>query len=104
MPLRFFYRKRITPWTTINMSKNGPSLSIGISGAHLTFGRRLRGTLGIPGTGVSYTKSVSYSSLSLGQVALRTLVAFIVTLALIVAVAALGATMGITASIFSEFM
>jgi hypothetical protein len=86
------------------MSKSGPSLSVGIPGAHLTFGRRLRKTLGIPGTGIYYTDTVSYQSLSPGRVLLRGIIAFLVTLALIVAVAALGATVGTTASIFSEFM
>jgi hypothetical protein len=92
MPLRFFYRKRITPWASVNMTKNGPSLSVGVPGAHATFGRRLRGTIGIPGTGVYYTESAPYSSLGLGRATLRFIIAFVVTLVLIIAVAAFGAT------------
>jgi hypothetical protein len=94
MPLRFLYRKRITPWASVNMTKNGPSLSVGVPGAHVTFGRRLRGTIGIPGTGVYYTESVPYSSFGLGRATLRFIIAFVVTLVLIIAVAAFGAVWG----------
>lgn len=105
MPLRFLYRKRITPWATVNMTKSGPSLSVGVPGAHVALGRRLRGTIGIPGTGVYYTESTPYSSLSLGRATLRFIIAFIATLLLIVAVAAIGATVSESAvSIFYKFM
>jgi hypothetical protein len=40
----------------MNLSKSGVSASIGTRGAWLTFGRNgTRTTVGIPGTGISYT-------------------------------------------------
>jgi hypothetical protein len=79
MSLRFFYRRRITPWATVNMSKSGPSLSVGVPGAHVTFGRRLRTTFGLPGTGIYYTESYPYQSLGCG----RAIVRFLVTTAVV---------------------
>ncbi|MGO8843318.1 MAG: DUF4236 domain-containing protein [Methyloceanibacter sp.] len=40
----------------------GPSLSVGVRGAHVTVGRRgIRRTVGIPaGTGIFYTSSTGY--------------------------------------------
>ena len=40
----------------MNLSKSGPSLSVGMRGAHVTVGRRgVTRTVGLPGTGVYYT-------------------------------------------------
>ena len=40
----------------MNLSKSGPSFSVGARGAHVTVGRRgVRKTVGIPGTGLFYT-------------------------------------------------
>jgi hypothetical protein len=40
----------------MNLSKSGPSFSVGVRGAHVTMGRRgVRKTVGIPGTGIFYT-------------------------------------------------
>jgi hypothetical protein len=106
MPLRFFYRKRITPWASVNMTKNGPSLSVGVPGAHVTFGRRLRGTIGIPGTGVYYTESVPLQFLRSrsGDITFHHRLRRN-TLVLIIAVAAFGAVWGAsTASIFYDFL
>jgi hypothetical protein len=51
-----FRRKNLLPGLRVNLSKSGPSLSVGVRGAHVTFGRRgVTRTLGIPGTGVFYT-------------------------------------------------
>jgi hypothetical protein len=56
MPFRFQRRIRLLPNLRVNLSKSGVSASVGTRGAWLTFGRRgTRGTVGIPGTGVSYT-------------------------------------------------
>jgi hypothetical protein len=56
MPLRFFRRVRIAPGLTLNLSRSGPSLSMGVRGAHVTVGRRgVRRTVGLPGTGLFYT-------------------------------------------------
>jgi hypothetical protein len=56
MGLRFFRRKQLFPALRLNMSKSGPSLSMGVRGAHVTVGRRgITRTIGVPGTGVFYT-------------------------------------------------
>jgi hypothetical protein len=56
----FIFRKRIkiAPGITINLSKSGVSTSIGPRGAKLTVGgsRGPRATVGIPGTGLSYSE------------------------------------------------
>ena len=53
---RLFRRKNVLPGLRVNLSKSGPSLSVGVRGAHVTFGRRgVTRTVGIPGTGVFYT-------------------------------------------------
>jgi hypothetical protein len=54
--LRFFRRVKVLPGLTLNLSKSGPSVSMGVRGAHMTFGRSgARRTVGIPGTGIFYT-------------------------------------------------
>jgi hypothetical protein len=56
MGFRFQRRLRVLPGVRINLSKSGVSTSIGGRGAWLTIGRRrTRATLGLPGTGLSYT-------------------------------------------------
>jgi hypothetical protein len=56
MPLRFYRRVHVIPGVSINFSRSGPSLSLGMRGAHVTFGHgRVTRTIGIPGTGVFYT-------------------------------------------------
>ena len=53
---RFYRRIRIFPGLSVNLSKSGPSLTVGVRGAHMTFGRRgVTRTVGIPGTGLYYT-------------------------------------------------
>jgi len=43
------------------MSRSGPSLTLGVRGAHLTVGGRgVTKTVGIPGTGVFYTSRHGY--------------------------------------------
>jgi hypothetical protein len=53
------YRKRLTvfPALSLNLGKSGlTSVSVGTRGAHYTIGRRgQRATIGLPGTGLSYT-------------------------------------------------
>jgi hypothetical protein len=40
----------------VNLSRSGPSLSVGVRGAHVTFGRAgVTKTVGLPGTGIFYT-------------------------------------------------
>lgn len=64
MSLRFFRRKSILGGLVlINASRSGLSLSVGMPGARFTFpiwGDRLypRATVGLPGTGLSYTEQL----------------------------------------------
>lgn len=54
--LRLFRRVRIAPGIGINVTRSGPSLSLGVAGAHVTVGRNgIRKTVGVPGTGMYYT-------------------------------------------------
>jgi hypothetical protein len=58
MSWRFYRRVKILPGVSLNFSKRGTSLSVGGRGAHVTLGRgRVRETIGIPGSGLSYTTS-----------------------------------------------
>ena|SRR5579875_232549 len=54
--VRLFRRVRIAPGVSLNLAKHGPSLSVGVCGAHLTVARSgIRRTVGIPGTGIFAT-------------------------------------------------
>ena len=56
MGWRFQRRVKVIPGVTLNLSKSGVSTSLGVRGAHINFGKgRRRTTVGIPGTGISYT-------------------------------------------------
>lgn len=58
----FRFRKSITivPGVRLNLSKTGISTSIGRSGATINIGKRgVRGTVGLPGTGLSYSEMLS---------------------------------------------
>jgi hypothetical protein len=56
MGFRFYRRVRLFPGVSVNLSRSGPSLSVGVRGAHLTLGRRgVTRTVGLPGTGIFYT-------------------------------------------------
>ena len=60
---RLWRRARLAPGVTINLSKSGPSVSVGPRGSKVTFGRRgVRQTVGIPGTGLFATRQVSRPS------------------------------------------
>jgi hypothetical protein len=56
----FRFQKRISlgPFARINLSKSGASLSVGERGAHLTLGKTPRVTVGLPGSGLSYTQTL----------------------------------------------
>ena len=61
MGFRFRRTFKIAPGFHINLSKSGPSLSVGPRGAKYTIGPRGdRATIGIPGTGLSYTSTGSH--------------------------------------------
>ena len=56
MGLRFRRRISILPGLRLNVSKSGMSTSIGRRGLWVTYGRaRTRTTVGLPGSGLSYT-------------------------------------------------
>ncbi len=60
---RFYRRVNLFPGLSLNLSKSGPSVTVGMRGAHMTFGRRgITRTIGIPGTGVYYTSRAGYHS------------------------------------------
>ena len=55
--LRFRRTIRLAPWLRMNVSKTGLSTSIGKRGATINIrGDRVRGTVGVPGTGLSYSE------------------------------------------------
>jgi hypothetical protein len=58
----FRFQKRIPlgHFLRVNLSKGGGSLSVGVRGLRATFGRRgTRLTAGLPGSGLSYSTSLS---------------------------------------------
>jgi hypothetical protein len=60
MGFRFRRTVRLFPGLRLNVSKSGVSASVGTRGAWLTFGRNgTRTTVGLPGTGISYTTTSS---------------------------------------------
>lgn len=58
MIMGFNFRRRISiaPGVRLNLSKGGTSWSFGRPGARITFGKRPSATVGIPGSGMSYTQ------------------------------------------------
>jgi len=54
---RFRRSIRLAPGIRINLGKRSASMSVGVRGAHMTFGgpRGTRSTVGLSGTGLSYT-------------------------------------------------
>ena len=62
MPLRFNHRVRIAPGISLNFGKTGVSTTVGTKGAHVTIGHgHTRTTVGVPGTGISYTETTSHA-------------------------------------------
>ena len=62
MGFRFRRTVRLFPGFRLNLSKSGVSASVGTRGAWFTFGRNgTRTTVGLPGTGISYTTTSSAS-------------------------------------------
>jgi hypothetical protein len=60
---RFFRRVHIAPGLTVNLSKSGPSLSLGARGAHVTLSSTgVRKTVGLPGSGCYYTSKEGWHS------------------------------------------
>jgi hypothetical protein len=70
MGLRFQRRVRILPGVTLNFSRKGVSTSVGVRGARVTFGHgQRRITTGVPGTGLSYTTTVTRTRNRTGEAA-----------------------------------
>lgn len=63
MGLRFYRRVHLFPGVSVNVSRSGPSLTVGVRGAHVTVGRKgVTRTVGLPGTGIYYTSHTGYHS------------------------------------------
>ncbi len=63
MGLRFYKRVHLFPGVAVNVSRSGPSLTVGVRGAHVTVGRSgVTRTVGLPGTGIYYTSHRGYHS------------------------------------------
>src|SRR5262245_49393550 len=63
MSFRFRRTLGIVPGIRLNLSRSGPSVSLGVRGLRYTVGLRgTRTTVGVPGTGASWTGYRSYSS------------------------------------------
>lgn len=61
MGWRLFRRMTVAPGIRLNISRSGPSISIGPRGFSQTFGRTgRRTTIGLPGTGLYYTRSAPW--------------------------------------------
>lgn len=57
MGLRFRRSVRFAPGIRLNFSRSGVSASVGVRGAHVTVGHgNVRESVGIPGSGLSYTE------------------------------------------------
>lgn len=54
---RFWFSRKIAPGIRLNVGKTGPSITFGPRGLKVTIGHgRIRKTVGIPGTGLSWTE------------------------------------------------
>lgn len=64
MAFRFWRRVPIIGrFVTLNLSKGGASVSVGVPGAHITTGMHgTQATVGLPGTGLFYTHKISAST------------------------------------------
>ncbi len=86
MGLQFRRRVRLLPGVSANFGLRGlTGISVGAPGAHLTFGKRIRGTVGIPGSGLYYTESHSYRAATLVR-AVRNFFVIVALLATLIAV------------------
>ncbi|HZU13066.1 MAG TPA: DUF4236 domain-containing protein [Chloroflexota bacterium] len=65
MGFRLYRRIGIVPGLRINLSRSGPSLTVGGGGFHYTVGPTgTRTSLGVPGTGLYYTKHHAWRTAS----------------------------------------
>ena len=69
MPFRVYRRFSIIPGLRVNLSRSGASVSIGHRGGWFTFGPHgRRVTMGLPGSGLSYTQT--YPSAKASRIAM----------------------------------
>ena len=89
MGFRFRRSIKIAPGVRINLSKSGLSTSIGTRGATVNIrGDRVRGTVGIPGTGLSYSEQQRAQGAGvIGEGAMRILI--VLAVLILIAFAAL---------------
>lgn len=65
MGLRFSKTIRMGKFLRVNLSKSGPSIGLGPRGLNINLSRRgARGTVGMPGTGISYTTQENWRDLA----------------------------------------
>jgi hypothetical protein len=65
MGLRFHRVFKLIPGLKVNISKSGPSLSVGGKGMTFNLGTKgTKTTVGLPGTGASYSTFSSYKNTS----------------------------------------
>ncbi len=65
MGFRFHKSIKLIPGIKLNMSKSGPSLSVGGKGMTFNLGSKgTKTTVGLPGTGASYSSHSSYKNTS----------------------------------------
>jgi hypothetical protein len=58
MGWRYHKSVRLFPGVRVNLSKSGPSVSVGVPGFHENFGPHgTRTTVSLPGTGLSYVST-----------------------------------------------
>ena len=87
MGLRFQRRIRLAPGLFLNVSKRGVSLSFGRPGATVNIGGKggPRATVGLPGTGVSYTARLASANSSMQGRGWLKILAILVLIALTIA-------------------
>jgi hypothetical protein len=98
MGFRFRRTVRLPPGLHLNLSKSGVSASVGTRGAWLTFGRNgARATVGLPGTGISYTTTSSaHGNQDVGTPPRKASVGWLVVLMMMLAVATgIGSLIGV---------
>jgi hypothetical protein len=84
MGFRFQKRIRLFKGVTLNLSKSGTSVSVGGRGASLNLkGDKITGTVGVPGTGLSYRETMSASQSGETQSPAKLIIYAVIVLALL---------------------
>ena len=87
MGFRFQKRLRIFKGLTLNLSKSGTSWTLGGRGASVNVrGNKLTGNVGLPGTGLSYRRSVTAPTEPVQRAPLRSALRILSWIAVVVAV------------------